>query len=168
MYKRQVLEIKRPRKRRYPLSDIVKKVNQNGLTKVEVDTLEWCNKSKINKVKQSRSEKSYTIRFKVGEMGKEEDIIRAIQSLSGQTIEQETPKRVSHRRAAKIRKRKLVSIDNVQIEEEEVQVTLRCEAGTYVKELVHSDDGRTNPSVQSAIGSNCEVIWLDVEEIHAE
>lgn len=163
-----VLEIKRPRKRRYPLSDIVKKVNQNGLTKVEVDTLEWCNKSKINKVKQSRSEKSYTIRFKVGEMGKEEDIIRAIQSLSGQTIEQETPKRVSHRRAAKIRKRKLVSIDNVQIEEEEVQVTLRCEAGTYVKELVHSDDGRTNPSVQSAIGSNCEVIWLDVEEIHAE
>ena len=101
-------------------------------------------------------------------MGKEEDIIGAIQSLSGQTIEQETPKRVSHRRAAKIRKRKLVSIDNVQIEEEEVQVTLRCEAGTYVKELVHSDDGRTNPSVQSAIGSNCEVIWLDVEEIHAE
>jgi len=163
-----VLEIKRPRKRRYPLSDIVKKVNQNGLTKVEVDTLEWCNKSKINKVKQSRSEKSYTIRFKVGEMGKEEDIIGAIQSLSGQTIEQETPKRVSHRRAAKIRKRKLVSIDNVQIEEEEIQVTLRCEAGTYVKELVHSDDGRTNPSVQSAIGSNCEVIWLDVEEIHAE
>ncbi|MDP6985963.1 MAG: tRNA pseudouridine(54/55) synthase Pus10 [Candidatus Thalassarchaeaceae archaeon] len=163
-----VLEIKRPRKRRYPLSDIVKKVNQNGLTKVEVDTLEWCNKSKINKVKQSRSEKSYTIRFKVGEMGKEEDIIGAIQSLSGQTIEQETPKRVSHRRAAKIRKRKLVSIENVQIEEEEVQVTLRCEAGTYVKELVHSDDGRTNPSVQSAIGSNCEVIWLDVEEIHAE
>ena len=163
-----VLEIKRPRKRRYPLSDIVKKVNQNGLTKVEVDTLEWCNKSKINKVKQSRSEKSYTIRFKVGEMGKEEDIIGAIQSLSGQTIEQETPKRVSHRRAAKIRKRKLVSIDNVQIEEEEIQVTLRCEAGTYVKELVHSDDGRTNPSIQSAIGSNCEVIWLDVEEIHAE
>jgi len=163
-----VLEIKRPRKRRYPLSDIVKKVNQNGLTKVEVDTLEWCNKSKINKVKQSRSEKSYTIRFKVGEMGKEEDIIGAIQSLSGQTIEQETPKRVSHRRAAKIRKRKLVSIDNVQIEEEEVQVTLRCEAGTYVKELVHSDDGRTNPSILSAIGSNCEVIWLDVEEIHAE
>ena len=163
-----VLEIKRPRKRAYPLSDLVKMVNQNGTSKVEVDTLEWCNKSKINNVKQSRSEKSYTIRFRVGEIGKEADIIEAIQSLSGQTIEQETPKRVSHRRAAKIRKRKLVSIENIQVEDQEVQLTLRCEAGTYVKELVHSDDGRTNPSVQSAIGSNCEVIWLDVEEIHAE
>ena len=146
----------------------MKLVNNNAETKVEVDSLEWCAKSRVNEVKQSRSEKSYTIRFRVEQLGAEEEVIEAIQGLSGQIIEQETPKRVSHRRAAKVRKRKLVSIDDVRVEGDEVQVTMRCEAGTYVKELVHSDEGRTNPSIQEAIGSDCEVIWLDVEEIHAE
>ena len=51
---------------------------------------------------------------------------------------------------------------------DEVELTLRCEAGTYVKELVHSDEGRTTPSVQSVLGTDCEVIWLDVLEIHSE
>ena len=81
---------------------------------------------------------------------------------------QETPKRVSHRRAAKTRKRKIVSISNVVVEEQEIQFSLRCEAGTYVKELVHSDEGRTVPSVMSVIDRECEVLWLDVKEIHAD
>ena len=42
---------------------------------------------------------------------------------------------------------------------------LDVEAGTYVKELVHSDEGRTVPSVSSVLGDKeCTVIWLDVEE----
>jgi len=35
-----------------------------------------------------------------------------------------------------------------------------------VKELIHSDDGRTQPSVSGIIGCKCEVIWLDVSDIH--
>jgi tRNA pseudouridine synthase 10 len=163
-----VLEIKKPRLREYQIDELVKMVNENGSNNVEIDELVWCKKSKINEVKQSRSDKSYTIRFRVSETGSEEEVIEAILSLSGQIIEQETPKRVSHRRADKIRKRKIVSIRDVKVEEEEVQMTLRCEAGTYVKELVHSDGGRTKPSVQSVIGADCEVIWLDVEDIHSE
>ena len=50
----------------------------------------------------------------------------------------------------------------------EVEITLRCEAGTYIKELVHSDEGRTKPSIKSVLGDECEVIWLDVEEIHVD
>jgi|TARA_B100000959_G_scaffold185957_1_gene194474 tRNA pseudouridine synthase 10 len=163
-----VLEIKKPRLREYQTDELVIMVNENGSNNVEIDGLVWCKKSKINEVKQSRSEKSYTIRFGISETGPEEEVIEAILSLSGQIIEQETPKRVSHRRADKIRKRKIVSIRDVKVEEEEVQMTLRCEAGTYVKELVHSDGGRTKPSVQSVIGADCEVIWLDVEDIHYE
>ena len=61
-----------------------------------------------------------------------------------------------------------MSIDNVVVEATEVQFSVRCEAGTYVKELVHSDEGRTIPSVTSIIGAPCEVIWLDVEDVHAD
>ena len=47
-------------------------------------------------------------------------------------------------------------------------MTLRCEAGTYIKELIHSDEGRTIPSVSGVLERECKVIWLDVEGIHAD
>ena len=50
----------------------------------------------------------------------------------------------------------------------EVQVDLRCESGTYVKETVHGDGGRTVPSVAGLLQSECKVLWLDVADIHAD
>jgi tRNA pseudouridine synthase 10 len=50
----------------------------------------------------------------------------------------------------------------------EVEFTLRCESGTYVKETVHGDGGRTQPSLSSLIKAKCEVLWLDVGDIHAD
>jgi len=163
-----VLEVKRPSKRKLPVEDLVEMVIRNASGKVEVDNLSWCTRKKVNEVKQSRSEKTYTIRFRADGIDDNEKAEKSILSLEGQVIDQETPKRVSHRRAAKTRRRKITSIDNIIFKEEEIELTLRCEAGTYVKELVHSDEGRTTPSVQSVLGTECEVIWLDVLEIHAD
>ncbi|MAB36320.1 MAG: tRNA pseudouridine(54/55) synthase Pus10 [Euryarchaeota archaeon] len=163
-----VLEVKKPSKRKLPVEDLVELVKGNAPGKVEVDSLSWCTRKKVNEVKQSRSEKTYTIRFRADGLVDNEEAKKSILSLDGQVIDQETPQRVSHRRAAKTRRRKITSIDDVSFEGGEVEITLRCEAGTYVKELVHSDEGRTKPSVQSVLGTDCEVIWLDVLEIHAE
>jgi tRNA pseudouridine synthase 10 len=163
-----VLEVKRPSRRKLPVEDLVEMVKRNAPEKVEVDNLRWCTKKKIIEVKQSRSEKTYMIRFRAEGLDDNEIAEQSILSLEGQVIDQETPKRVSHRRAAKTRRRKITSIDKVSFEGEEVEITLRCEAGTYIKELVHSDEGRTTPSVQSVLGKDCEVIRLDVLEIHAD
>lgn len=163
-----VLEVKRPVKRNLPVEDLVELVRSSASGKVEVDELSWCTRKKVNEVKQSRSEKTYTIRFKAEGIDDHEKAEASILSLSGQVLNQETPKRVSHRRAAKTRRRKITSIDNVLFEDDEIEITLRCEAGTYVKELVHSDEGRTTPSVQAVLGKECEVVWLDVLEIHAD
>ena len=163
-----VLEVKKPTKRKLPADDLVELVKENAPGKVEVDSLTWCTRKKVNEVKQSRSEKTYTIRFRAEGLEDTEAAEQSILSLDGQVIDQETPQRVSHRRAAKTRRRKITSIDEVRFEGDEAEVTMRCEAGTYVKELVHSDEGRTTPSVQSVLGTDCEVIWLDVLEIHSE
>jgi tRNA U54 and U55 pseudouridine synthase Pus10 len=48
------------------------------------------------------------------------------------------------------------------------QLSLRCESGTYVKETIHGDSGRTQPSVASLIKAKCTVEWLDVADIHAD
>ncbi|MAK95373.1 MAG: tRNA pseudouridine(54/55) synthase Pus10, partial [Euryarchaeota archaeon] len=161
-----VLEIKNPLVREYNLEELVSMVNSNASEKVEIDSLEWTHKKRVAKVKQHRSEKTYTIRFKTSVTQDEDEAIAAIKSLSGTTLEQETPKRVSHRRAAKTRKRKVVSVDKAIVDGDEIEITLRCEAGTYIKELVHSDEGRTVPSVSGVLDCECEVLWLDVEEIH--
>ena len=164
-----VLEIKKPGTRDVDLEEIQNIVNQNAKEKVEINSLRWSNRSEVVKVKESRSEKSYTIRFRVADIPNQETVIESISSLSGVTLAQETPQRVSHRRAAKTRKRKVIQLSDIVVEEDEVQFFVRCEAGTYVKELVHSDEGRTIPSVSSVLGDKeCTVIWLDVEDIHYE
>ena len=98
----------------------------------------------------------------------QDDAEQRIASLSGAMLEQRTPKRVAHRRSDLVRKRELVSIENVVVEDKEIQFDVRCQTGTYVKEMVHSDDGRTTPSVAEVLERACEVLWLDVLEIHAE
>ena len=163
-----VLEIKGPRVRETDLEKLTDDINSKSSGKVEVNSLRWSQKREVSRVKETRSEKSYTIRFRVEEEPLADEVVEAINSLSGVVLEQETPKRVSHRRAAKTRKRKVTSISDVIVEGSEIQFSLRCEAGTYVKELVHSDEGRTVPSVQEVIGMECEVLWLDVEDIHSD
>jgi tRNA pseudouridine synthase 10 len=86
----------------------------------------------------------------------------------GVTLEQQTPQRVAHRRADKIRKRDVVSVENIEVDGNEAQILVRVQSGTYVKELIHSDGGRTVPSVAGLLEAECEVISLDVEDVHAD
>ena len=102
-----------------------------------------------------------------------ETIKSTIMALEGTKLAQRTPDRVAHRRADLIRRRDVVAVHEPMIEINddggiEVEFTLRCESGTYVKETVHGDNGRTQPSVASLLKAKCEVLWLDVGDIHAD
>jgi tRNA pseudouridine synthase 10 len=102
-----------------------------------------------------------------------ETILNAIEVLSGCMLAQRTPQRVSHRRADLVRRKRVVETTDATIEEMddgslECIFSLRTESGTYVKEAVHGDSGRTQPSLASMIKADCEVVWLDVSEIHAD
>ena len=39
------------------------------------------------------------------------------------------------------------------------------EAGTYIKEFVHGDFGRTVPSVSTIMGNRCDMLQLDVANV---
>ena len=102
-----------------------------------------------------------------------EFIKETIDKLAGVKLFQRTPERVAHRRADLIRKRTVFETSKPTIETMpdgvlEVEFTLRCESGTYVKETVHGDGGRTQPSLSSLIKAKCDVMWLDVGDIHAD
>ena len=100
-------------------------------------------------------------------------VMEIMEKLQGCTLAQRTPERVAHRRADKIRRRKVIETSGPSIEIGDDgtmmgQFDLRCESGTYVKETVHGDGGRTQPSIASLIKAKCTVEWLDVADIHAD
>ena len=103
----------------------------------------------------------------------EATILSTIEKLKGVNLAQRTPERVAHRRADLVRRRKVIETRDASVETDAsgnlaVEFTLRCESGTYVKETVHGDDGRTQPSIASLIKAKCTVEWLDVGDIHAD
>ena len=109
----------------------------------------------------------------VFEIPNDDDIIASIMSLKGVKLAQRTPERVSHRRADLIRRREVIEVHEPIIEtmedgSKEIELTLRCESGTYVKETIHGDSGRTQPCVASLLKAKCDVKWLDVGDIHAD
>ena len=103
----------------------------------------------------------------------ESTILAIIEKLEGVNLAQRTPERVAHRRADLVRRRKVIETRDATVQIDgsgsiSVEFTLRCESGTYVKETVHGDDGRTQPSIASLIKAKCTVEWLDVGDIHAD
>lgn len=82
-------------------------------------------------------------------------------------IDQWTPLRVLHRRALLSRPRTIHSVKAYacKTNDRALIVDVVTQAGTYVKELVHSDFGRTKPSFKSIIGQPIDIHALDVMAI---
>lgn len=72
------------------------------------------------------------------------------------TIQQHTPLRVMHRRVLMERRRAIYAIEAEFLNEHFFLLSLVTGAGTYVKEFVHGDLGRTQPNVATLLG-NTEV-----------
>jgi tRNA pseudouridine synthase 10 len=49
-----------------------------------------------------------------------------------------------------------------------VSLIIEAESGTYIKELISGDGGRTRPSLSELVGVPCNVSKLDVIEIKGE
>ena len=80
-------------------------------------------------------------------------------------IEQNTPLRVLHRRSSDIRSRYILTLSACRIDRHWFRLRLSTSAGTYVKEFVHGDCGRTYPSVSSMLGGRVDITELDCEGI---
>ena len=83
-------------------------------------------------------------------------------SLAEKPISQFTPNRVVHRRADLERHRTVRRIEVERVNGSEVVFVVEADSGTYIKELMHGDQGRTQPNVAELVGVPCEVLELDV------
>lgn len=91
-------------------------------------------------------------------------------SLSHPQIVQQTPTRVAHRRSdlARTKSIRKLRLKLVPGNARMAVLDLECSGGTYVKEFVHGDDGRTNPSLSSLLAlaaGSVQIIQLDVTQV---
>lgn len=95
------------------------------------------------------------------------DILRKLNIPEGFEIKQKTPIRVLHRRPLHTRPRMIYQLKAMAHKENPKVLVLDVvsQAGTYIKELVHGEFGRTSPSVSSIIGQPVDIMALDVMAI---
>lgn len=154
-----VLELIEPLNRDLDLEALQEEVNEST-DKIEIFETQWTHKDKIEEIKETRTDKAYRAVIELSEDVDEEDL-KVLDELIG-TIEQRTPERVEHRRADKVRKREVYEIEYEKTGEKQIEIDVKAEAGTYIKEMISSDGGRTEPSVAGLLGVDAECTHLDV------
>jgi len=159
-----VVEAVRPRVRTIDLSRLEEEINRRTEGKVEVQDLSPADQKIVEHLKEGPFEKTYSALVELGREISEEKLKSVLKELVG-SIDQQTPTRVSHRRADKIRVRKVYSADLVEVSGRLARITVRGDSGLYIKELISGDGGRTKPSLASALGVDAVVVELDVIDV---
>ena len=163
-----VLEIKNPKKRNIDLSLLGKEINFYAKDKVEISNLQFSDRKEIARIKKAEFQKTYRVVIEGEKHINKEKLKEAAQILQGKTIKQLTPTRVAHRRANKVRERKIYNCNVESVVGFIARLTIETQSGTYIKELISGDNGKTKPNVSEMIGIPCKVKELDVIDIKGE
>ncbi|GJP54820.1 hypothetical protein CLOM_g13856 [Closterium sp. NIES-68] len=93
--------------------------------------------------------------------------VAKLESIRDLELQQKTPIRVLHRRSPLTRPRTIYSMQChlVPSNPHVFLLHLTTQAGTYVKEFVHGDFGRTQPNVGSLLNCEADILQLDVVDI---
>jgi tRNA pseudouridine synthase 10 len=163
-----VLEIEDPRRRDLDLGELEAEINDLREGRVEVEGLRYATHEMIERVKELDAGKTYRIDVTFDEPVGEGALADAIEQLSGATVRQRTPERVSHRRADLVRERTVYSMTGEPREPDRAELEVHGEGGLYMKELVSGDGGRTEPSLSGLLGVGATVTHLDVVAVEGE
>jgi tRNA pseudouridine synthase 10 len=160
-----ILEVVAPKIRSIDLGVLEAEINRSAEGRVSVAIKRWADRTEVETLKSNKAHKKYRILVEVdGELSADE-FANALKSLKGVTIYQRTPERVAHRRADKIRERKVLDIGLSGEQDGRFVVEVLGEAGLYIKELVSGDSGRTIPSLAEILKRKAHVISLDVTQV---
>ena len=162
-----VLEMLNPHRRSADFAAVEQQVNAGG--SVEVRGLRPVSREIVKRVDTARADKSYHAVVKC-ERAIEESELAGLLAAPEFTVQQQTPQRVVRRRADIIRVRKLVLLSArapaSDPDRRRFELDLRAQSGTYIKEFISGDAGRTHPSISELVGSQCLCETLDVTDVH--
>lgn len=158
-----VLEISSPRIREIDLDLLEERANTSDLARF--NSLRFVPRDMVQKVKLADPSKTYKVRVRADGKVNKERVNEVALSFKEKSIDQRTPARVEHRRADLVRKRTIHWVEADVLSDDTFDLTLKTESGTYVKEFVSGDNGRSVPSFSEVLGIQCVVETLDVLSI---
>ena len=161
-----IVELADPRRRTGDLAELERRINATtAASGVAVRDLRMADKAEVAAIKEGDYQKEYLAHCIAESPLSRDQVEEACARLSGATLEQRTPDRVSHRRADLVRKRTLHKVALEEMAEDpgtRFSVRVLAESGTYIKEMVNGDEGRTVPSFSGLAGVPVKVEFLDV------
>ena len=163
-----VLELRRPKRRELDLVNIAEDVNSSHKDRIKITNLKIVPRSRVAQLKNTVCEKTYRVDVSVSRELSIESLKKGAQRLSNAVVEQRTPTRVSHRRADLVRPRLINYVTVKSFVKGMVELEIRAQHGTYIRELVSGDGGRTDPSLSLLVDSPCKVEVLDVLNLHLD
>ena len=163
-----VLELRRPKVRDIDLDKMQIKINTVNKDRIRASDFKLVPRSRVAELKKTVCDKSYRVDVSVPEELSIERLKNGAQRLKEKLVKQRTPTRVAHRRADLIRPRFVESVKVLSFEQGMVELEIKAQHGTYIRELVSGDMGRTVPSFSSLVDGACKVEVLDVLNLHLE
>jgi tRNA pseudouridine synthase 10 len=164
-----VLELMGPHRRSVDLAELERRVNAaTATTGVSIRDLRVASKEEVAAIKEGEYGKEYVAHCLAATPLARTAVEDACRRLTGAVLEQRTPDRVAHRRADLVRRRTIHAATLEAMPEDpgtRFSVRVRAESGTYIKEMVSGDEGRTVPSFSSLAGVPTKVEFLDVVAI---
>jgi len=162
-----VIEILMPKKRDIDLEKAEEEINTYAHGKVEVSALRFANKEVVKKLKTHAAfaEKVYKAIVHVETPVRQEDLQVLERLPMPLEVRQQTPLRVLHRRADRVRRKLVFEIQITPRNEQEFELVVRCQGGLYVKEFISGDEGRTTPSIAEILGKTVVCHQLDVIDV---
>lgn len=155
-----VLEISQPVRRLIDLDELERRSSDNGMA--AFNSLHFVQREAVERYKGATASKVYRVRVKADGKVNKEAVVDVALSFKDADIEQRTPRRVEHRRADLVRRRGIHWVTADSFDGDRFDLELETDSGTYVKEFVSGDDGRTVPSFSERLGVRCVVETLDV------
>jgi len=162
-----IVEAVRPRIRTIDLAGLQENINRHAEGKVEVIELNVAYSAMVERLKEATFLKTYSALVRLGAEVAEEKLKSGLKRLVGQ-VDQRTPTRVSHRRADKLRVRKVYSADLIEVVGNLARINIKGDSGLYIKELISGDGGRTQPNLAEILRVDAVVEELDVIDVGGE
>jgi tRNA pseudouridine synthase 10 len=164
-----VVEISEPHIRSLELPELETQINQQAEEKVEALNLEFSERSRAQKLKEKASEsaKEYMALIEMQETVADQTLRAAEANLTNCEINQRTPSRVLHRRSDFVRRKRIHKIRLTRKNSKLLEGYFKVQGGTYVKELISGDEGRTVPSLTELLGTACKCVELNVVAVHS-
>jgi len=161
-----IIELIAPRKRSISLVEAEKKINNLFPEAVQISSLSFTNRRQVEVLKSmaEKTRKTYRAVVFFEDIITDEDLKLLSLKLSNTRILQRTPTRVLHRRADKLRIKKVYNCNAEKISDNIAILIITADGGLYIKELINVDNGRTRPSVSEILNKSCQCKLLEVLE----